>query len=669
MPLNREPQADTSPLRLRHHYFYIIIWAFLASLILYLPGGLTYVDALLLASGAATQTGLNPIDLNRLHISQQITLWLVPMFTNVVFLHSLLVLIRIYWFRKRFQSAIREAKAICHSQRQKCNQRLDWEARRPIGLNRTITGATTATTVTTSSTYSEGNDEERPLLQGTDDSVSPTASPPGTSEGHTSPMGYQTFKPAAVGPTSPQITFFESDREYEARQKRRSSFNRRRSFSEAINEAFPSMENSGIPALPSLMWQHSIASYSDWDEDQKEELGGIEYRALKTLMVILTGYFIIFHLLGILLFIPWILLDSRYGSMIKDYGVNRPWWAVFTAGSAFHDLGYTLSPDSMASFRDAAFPLLVMTFLVVIGNTGFPCMLRLCIWALSKFTTYGSPLDDELHYLLEHPRRCFTMLFPGAETWRLAAVLLILNALDLVVFYTLQENPQSNPFSPGLRFVDGLFQIASTRTAGFSITSLGTLHPAVQVSFVVMMYISAFPIAITIRKTNVYEEKSLGIYDDEDKPNPHGLAAHIQRQLGFDLWYVMLGFFLISVTEGGRIQQDRGRDRAFALFPLLFEIVSAYGTVGLSLGYPRTETSLSAQFNPVSKLIIIAMQVRGRHRGLPHALDHAILLPCDLHQDQHGEWWWKRWLKRKSSDLSNFLLHGEVTEDTEGLPS
>jgi Trk-type K+ transport system membrane component len=183
-----------------------------------------------------------------------------------------------------------------------------------------------------------------------------------------------------------------------------------------------------------------------------------------------------------------------------------------------------------------------------------------------------------------------------------------------------------------------------------------------------MMYISAFPIAIAIRKTNVYEEKSLGIYDDEDKPNPHGLASHIQRQLGFDLWYVMLGFFLIAVTEGGRIQQTHGRDTAFSLFPLLFEIVSAYGTVGLSLGYPRTETSLSAQFNTVSKLIIIAMQVRGRHRGLPHSLDHAILLPCDVHQDQQGEWWWKRWLRRKSSNISNLFSHGDTSEDTESLP-
>lgn len=211
-----------------------------------------------------------------------------------------------------------------------------------------------------------------------------------------------------------------------------------------------------------------------------------------------------------------------------------------------------------------------------------------------------------------------------------------------------------------MRLINGLFQIASTRTAGFSITSLRFLHPAVQVSFVIMMYISAFPIAISMRKTNIYEEKSLGIYeDDEDNVDwvtghpvapPNSWTAHIQHQLGFDLWYVMLGFFLIALAEGAHMQQHHGADAAFSLFPVLFEIVSAYGTVGLSLGYPHSETSLCGRFSAAGKLVIIAMQLRGRHRGLPHAIDHAILLPCDAQpMSGDGEWWWKRWLKRRSS--------------------
>lgn len=38
-------------------------------------------------------------------------------------------------------------------------------------------------------------------------------------------------------------------------------------------------------------------------------------------------------------------------------------------------------------------------------------------------------------------------------------------------------------------------------------------------------------------------------------------------------------------------------------------------------------TSLSGQFTTFSKVVICAMMIRGRHRGLPYALDRAIMLP------------------------------------------
>jgi hypothetical protein len=143
-----------------------------------------------------------------------------------------------------------------------------------------------------------------------------------------------------------------------------------------------------------------------------------------------------------------------------------------------------------------------------------------------------------------------------------------------------------------------------------------------------MMYISIFPIAMSMRQTNVYEEKSLGVWtdDDEDAGSSY-LSHHLRRQLSFDLWFVFLGFFLIAIVEGNRLENTN--EYSFSLFSVLFEIVSAYGTVGLSLGYPGINASFSAEFKTLSKLIIIAMQIRGRHRGLPYALDRAILLPSE----------------------------------------
>ena len=145
-----------------------------------------------------------------------------------------------------------------------------------------------------------------------------------------------------------------------------------------------------------------------------------------------------------------------------------------------------------------------------------------------------------------------------------------------------------------------------------------------------MMYISVFPIAISVRRTNVYEEKSLGIYQkhevDEvvDSSDLSYVGAHLRRQLSFDLWYIFIGFFILSISEGSRVMAND-----FSMFAILFEIVSAYGTVGMSLGYPTTDASLSSQFSVIGKLVIIAMMIRGRHRGLPYGLDRAILLPSE----------------------------------------
>lgn len=188
--------------------------------------------------------------------------------------------------------------------------------------------------------------------------------------------------------------------------------------------------------------------------------------------------------------------------------------------------------------------------------------------------------------------------------------------------------------SAGLKILQGVFQAFSTRTAGFSCVNLALLHPGVQTSYMIMMYISIFPIAISVRRTNVYEEKSLGIYhggedggpgeDEESAGSLSYVGAHLRRQLSFDLWYIFIGFFILSISEGGRIQNND-----FTMFAVLFEVVSAYGTVGLSLGYTGINASLSSQFSVVGKLVIIAMQIRGRHRGLPYGLDRAVLLPSE----------------------------------------
>lgn len=58
--------------------------------------------------------------------------------------------------------------------------------------------------------------------------------------------------------------------------------------------------------------------------------------------------------------------------------------------------------------------------------------------------------------------------------------------------------------------------------------------------------------------------------------------------------------------------------------------------VGLSIGSPGVDYSFSGVFHTLSKLVIIALQIRGRHRGLPLKLDRAILLPSEklIHKEE-----------------------------------
>ena len=70
------------------------------------------------------------------------------------------------------------------------------------------------------------------------------------------------------------------------------------------------------------------------------------------------------------------------------------------------------------------------------------------------------------------------------------------------------------------------------------------------------------------------------------------------------------------------------------------------------MGYLGTNASFSAELKTLSKLSILAMQIRGRHRGLPYELDRAILPPPESLQKtelQDAE----RRMRRRGSNLSN----------------
>jgi Trk-type K+ transport system membrane component len=111
-----------------------------------------------------------------------------------------------------------------------------------------------------------------------------------------------------------------------------------------------------------------------------------------------------------------------------------------------------------------------------------------------------------------------------------------------------------------------------------------------------MMYISAYPIAITIRNSNLYEERSLGIYSDDpgygESPKQAGplsslraafsggrregsrryfVQQQLRAQLAHDIWWLVLAVFLIMIIEGGQFEAN---PKVFSAFNVIFEVVS-----------------------------------------------------------------------------------------------
>ncbi|KAF2247945.1 potassium transporter [Trematosphaeria pertusa] len=390
------------------------------------------------------------------------------------------------------------------------------------------------------------------------------------------------------------------------------------------------------PDMPYLSSQATIgrnSQFTNLTAHDREKLGGIEYRSLKLLLKIVLAYFFGLHLFGAICLVGWIQnANPKYLDYLKECGQDKNWWAFYSAQTMVDNLGFTLTPDSMITFQDATFPMLVMSFLAYAGNTCYPCLLRFVIWAMSKLVPKNSSLKEPLDFLLKHPRRCYTLLFPSHPTWILFGILFALNFVDVLLIVVLDlHNPAVNNLPGGPRVLAAIFQAASSRHTGTSTFNLADVNPAVQFSLLVMMYISVYPIAIAVRASNTYEEKALGVYlpdvDYDENKGTSYVLRHMQNQLSFDLWYIFLGIFCICVAEADKIVDNS--NPAVAVFPIFFEVVSAYGNVGLSLGHPSVLTSLCGQFTPFSKIVICAMMIRGRHRGLPYQLDRAIMLPGD----------------------------------------
>lgn len=286
-----------------------------------------------------------------------------------------------------------------------------------------------------------------------------------------------------------------------------------------------------------------------------------------------------------------LLLWLRFRSQFP--GSEAAWQSVFHSVSAFCNAGFGLLPDNLARYRGDVLVNLVITGLVIVGGLGFLVNMELRDQAVLRLRGRRAPL------LTLHSR----------------LALLVTSALlagGALAFLLLEWDNVLRGLPLGERLLAAWFQSVTPRTAGFNTIDYGRVSPDTLFFTIFLMFVGASPGSTGggIKTTTFGLLCALVVA----RWRGHGRARMFRRTiphavmdrallLALLAWaLVSLAIGLLVFTEGHGVPFAAAEPRFVAL---MFEAVSAFGTVGLSTG-------ITPALSPLGKLVLVALMFAGR---------------------------------------------------------
>ncbi|WP_347753783.1 potassium transporter TrkG [Agrococcus sp. ProA11] len=256
------------------------------------------------------------------------------------------------------------------------------------------------------------------------------------------------------------------------------------------------------------------------------------------------------------------------------------WLGIFHAVSSYNNAGFALFGDNLMGFVDDQWILLPLAAATIIGGLGFPVIMQVLKHA-------------------PHPRR-FSM-----HTWLVlagTAVLLLLGTVSIALLEW--SNPGSLGAHPtGTRILESFFHSVQTRTAGFNALDIGEFRPETLLVMDVLMFIGGGPAGTAggIKITTFGVLAAIILAEVRGDPTVTLFGKRLSRAVHREALTVALlsvGLCFVATLAIMHLT-DFDHDR------VLFEVVSAFGTVGLSTG-------ITASVGIPSQLILILLMFVGR---------------------------------------------------------
>jgi trk system potassium uptake protein TrkH len=316
----------------------------------------------------------------------------------------------------------------------------------------------------------------------------------------------------------------------------------------------------------------------------KEDMGNLK----KTLISII-GLAAVIEGAGILI------LVAGSGGLGMSF-TERLFFGFFHSISAFCNAGFALFSDSLQSFSGTPLILVTLAFLIIFGGLSFGVLTN-----LKEILFYQI---KRIARLIAGRRRstngCPPLLLNSQIVLVAAGVLILTGTLFI---YALEHDGILRTYSLGQQYLAAFFQSVTLRTAGFNSIPFGTLSLAVLIVMILYMFIggasgstaggikvNTFAVILASVRAAWKNQNNVII---RAKTIGGDLVNQAYLIFLFGISSVALGTFILAITEQAPLET------------ILFEVVSAFGTVGLSVG-------LTPNLSLVGKSVIILLMFIGR---------------------------------------------------------
>ena len=293
------------------------------------------------------------------------------------------------------------------------------------------------------------------------------------------------------------------------------------------------------------------------------------------------------------------LIFELTGSFLLTYKFSQQynlsdslWLGIFHSVSAFNNAGFSLFKDSLIGYSDSIMVNLVITGLIIFGGIGYQVIIEIYLW---------------LEHLREKKKTRFYFSLNFKVVIRVTSLLLVLGTIAFLFIESQNPNTIAD-FNFKDKLMAAWFQSVTTRTAGFNTIDNGKLEINSLLITMILMFIGASPsgtgggiktttLSILANCTrSVLRGKESVIVFKRTIPPPLVLKA-IAVVFG-SVITVIIATSLITFIEF-RLTSS------VAAVGILFEVISAFATVGLSMG-------ITASLSALSQLVIIAIMYIGR---------------------------------------------------------